>query len=183
MLTILARNWWLIALRGVVAILFGVMTFAWPGITLLVLLYMYGFYALIDGITAFAAAFAGRGQEAPLWFLILVGVVGIGVGILTFFWPGVTATVLLVFIGIWAIMKGLFEIIAAIALRKEIENELFLALGGVLSVLFGIVLLVRPGAGALAVLWLIGSFAIIFGVLSIIFALRLKGVSKTLITQ
>jgi uncharacterized membrane protein HdeD (DUF308 family) len=180
MLTILARNWWLIALRGVLAIIFGIMTFAWPGITLLVLLYMYGFYALIDGITAFAAAFAGRRQEAPVWFLILAGIVGVGVGIITFFWPGVTATVLLVFIGVWAIVKGFFEVIAAIALRKEIENEWFLALGGVLSILFGIVLLVRPGAGALAFLWLIGSFAIIFGVLAVIFSLRLRSVAKTL---
>jgi uncharacterized membrane protein HdeD (DUF308 family) len=182
MLTILARNWWLIALRGVIAILFGVMTFAWPGMTLLTLIYLYGAFALLDGISAMGAAIFAKQHESPLWQLILTGLVGIGVGILTFAWPGVTAKVLLVFIGIWAIMKGFFEVIAAIALRKEIENEFFLGLAGVLSVLFGVVLLVRPGVGALGVLWLIGSFAIIFGVLAIIFALRLKGVAQKLQT-
>jgi uncharacterized membrane protein HdeD (DUF308 family) len=183
MLTMLARNWKWIALRGVLAIVFGVMTFAWPGITLLTLIYLYGAYALMDGIAAFAAAITGKGQETPLWYLILVGITGVGIGVITFAWPGVTGRILLLFIAIWAMVKGFFEVVAAIALRKEIQNEFFLALAGVLSILFGVVLVVRPGAGALGVLWLIGSFAIILGIVKIILAFRLKGLTKTLSVQ
>lgn len=169
----LAKNWWLLLLRGILAIVFGILAFAWPGITLVTLVLFYGAYALVDGIFAIAAAIMG-GAPGSRWWLALVGLFGIAAGILTFAWPGLTALVLLFFIAGWAIAMGVFEIVGAIRLRKEIDNEWWLILGGIVSVLFGIVLLARPGAGALALIWVIGSFAILFGILNIAFALRLR---------
>ena len=169
----LASNWWLEVLRGVAAIIFGILAFAWPGITLLTLVLFWGAFALVDGVLALAAAVMG-GNPAPRWWLAIVGVAGVVAGILTFVWPGITALVLLVFIAAWAIVLGVFEIVGAIRLRKEIEGEWFLILNGVLSVLFGVVLLWRPGVGALAVIWIIGAYAIILGVIYVAFGLKLR---------
>ena len=173
MLHALARNWWLLLLRGIAAIVFGVLAFVWPGLTLVTLVLFYGAFALVDGVLAIAAAIKG-GSPLPRWWLAVVGVAGIIVGLLTFMWPGITALVLLIFIAVWAIVLGVFEIYGAIKLRKEIDNEWLLILSGALSVLFGIVLLVRPGAGALALIWVIGAYAILFGVIYVAFALRLR---------
>jgi uncharacterized membrane protein HdeD (DUF308 family) len=173
MLHALAKNWWLILLRGIAAIVFGVLTFAWPGITLLTLVLFYGAFALVDGVLAIAAAVMG-GAPAPRWWLAIIGLLGIAVGVLTFAWPGVTALVLLLFIAGWAIAIGVFQIIGAIRLRKEIENEWLLILGGVLSVLFGLVLIAQPGVGALALLYVIGFYAILYGILLVMFSLRLR---------
>ena len=171
----LAENWWLLLLRGVAAIAFGVLAFAWPGITLLVLTYMWGLYAISDGILALWAAIAGRGGEiAPRWWLAVVGIAGILAGLLTFVWPEMTALVLLMFIASWAIVVGVLQIWGAIRLRKEIEGEWLLALSGVLSVAFGVIMFAQPGAGALAVVWLIGWFAIFAGCVYIALAFRLK---------
>jgi uncharacterized membrane protein HdeD (DUF308 family) len=169
----LARNWWLLLLRGICAIIFGVLAFALPGITLVTLVLLYGAYALVDGICAIVAAIMG-GAPGSRWWLAVVGLCGIGVGVLTVVWPGVTALVLLLFIASWAIVVGIFEIVGAIRLRKEIDNEWMLILSGAVSVLFGVVLLMQPATGALALIWVIGSFAILFGVLSVAFALRLR---------
>lgn len=173
MLNSLARCWWLILLRGIAAIVFGLLAFIWPGITLITLILFYGAFVLIDGVLALASAIMG-GSMQPRWWLALIGVLGIIAGLLTFFWPGVTALVLLVFIAAWAITLGIFQIIGAIRLRKEIDNEWMLILGGALSVLFGVVLLISPGAGALALIWLIGAYAIVFGILLVGFAFRLR---------
>jgi uncharacterized membrane protein HdeD (DUF308 family) len=132
----LAKNWWLLLLRGICAILFGVLTFVWPGITLLTLVLLYGAYALADGALALAEAVMG-GAPAPRWWLALVGLFGVAAGILTFAWPGITALVLLLFIAGWAIATGVLQIVGAIRLRKEIENEWLLIASGVLSVIFG----------------------------------------------
>jgi uncharacterized membrane protein HdeD (DUF308 family) len=162
-------------LRGVAAIAFGVLAFAWPGITLVVLTYMWGLYAISDGILALWAAIAGRGGEiAPRWWLAIVGIAGILAGLLTFVWPEMTALVLLMFIASWAIVVGVLQIWGAIRLRKEIEGEWLLALSGVLSVAFGVIMFAQPGAGALAVVWLIGWFAIFAGCVYIALAFRLK---------
>jgi uncharacterized membrane protein HdeD (DUF308 family) len=169
----LAKNWWLVLLRGIAAIIFGVLAFAWPGLTLLTLILFYGAYALVDGVLAIIAAIAG-GAPAPRWWLAIVGVLGILAGILTFLWPGITGLVLLFFIAGWAIAIGVFQIIGAIRLRKEIDNEWLLILSGVISVLFGIGVLLVPGAGALAIVWVIGLYAIVAGVLYIALAFRLK---------
>lgn len=173
LLPALAESWWLLLLRGIAAIIFGVLAFIWPGITLLTLVLFYGAFALVDGVLAVAAAIKG-GSPVPRWWLAVVGAAGIIAGILTFLWPGVTALVLLIFIAAWAIVLGIFEIYGAIKLRKEIDNEWWLIIGGVLSVIFGILLLLQPAAGALALVWMIGAFAILLGIIHIAFALRVK---------
>jgi uncharacterized membrane protein HdeD (DUF308 family) len=174
MVIVLARNWWALALRGLFAILFGIAAFAWPGITLGALVLLYGAYALVDGVFAIAAAVVGRTDGMPWWALVLEGVAGIAVGIMTFAWPGITALVLLYLIAAWAVVTGIFEIVAAVRLRKEIQGEWLLALSGILSVLFGFALVFNPLAGALAVVWLIGAYAIAFGILMIALAFRLR---------
>jgi uncharacterized membrane protein HdeD (DUF308 family) len=170
MLSMLARNWWLIALRGLMAILFGVLTFVWPGLSLFALVVLYGAYAFVDGVFALWAAIAGRKTNESTGWLIFVGLAGLLAGIVTVLWPGLTALALLYLIAWWCIVRGLFEIVGAIRLRKEIDNEWWLVLEGVLSVLFGIILLVRPGAGALAVVWLIGAWSILVGAMLVALA-------------
>lgn len=173
MLDDLARNWWLILLRGVLAIIFGVLTFVWPGITLIALVLLYGAFAFTDGVLAIAAAIWG-GAPAPRWWLALIGIFGIAAGILTVLWPGITALVLLLFIAGWAIATGVMQIVGAIKLRNEIEGEWLLIASGVLSVAFGVLLAAWPGAGAIAMVLVIGSFAIMYGVLLVAFGLKLR---------
>lgn len=173
MLHALARNWWLLLLRGLCAILFGVLTFVWPGLTLVTLVLFYGAFALVDGVLAIIAAIKG-GDPAPRWWLAILGVFGIAAGVLTFLWPGLTALVLLFFIAGWAIAVGVMQIIGAIKLRHEIEGEWLLIAGGVLSIIFGLVMLAMPGAGALALIFVIGAYAIVYGVLLVSFSLRLR---------
>jgi len=175
MLQTLARNWWAIVLRGIFAVLFGLGTFLWPGITLAILVLLYGGYLFIDGILAVLWALARRREGSFSWEVFLVGLASLAAGVLTLLWPGVTAIALLYLIAAWAIVRGIFEILAAFHLRRELTNEWLLALNGALSVLLGVVLIVAPGAGALAVLWLIGSFAIVVGILMIALGFRLKG--------
>ena len=174
MLHALAQNWWLLLLRGIAAILFGILAFIWPGVTLAVLVLLYGAFALVDGAFALAAAIMGPGGTGPRWWLAIVGLLGIVAGLLTFVWPGITALILLVFIASWSIVSGIFQIIGAIQLRKEIENEWMLILAGLISVAFGILLLIWPGAGLLALVWLIGTFAVAYGVLLVGLSLRLR---------
>jgi uncharacterized membrane protein HdeD (DUF308 family) len=174
MLDALSRNWWLIVLRGVFAILFGVLAFIWPGITLVTLILLYGAFAFADGILAIAAAIRG-GSPAPRWWLVLVGLFGIAAGVLTAAWPQITGLVLLLFIAGWAIATGVMQIIGAISMRNEIEGEWYLIASGVLSVLFGALLIMWPGAGALAMVLVIGSFAILYGILMVFFGLKLRG--------
>jgi uncharacterized membrane protein HdeD (DUF308 family) len=174
----LAKNWWMLLLRGIAAIIFGVLVFAWPGVTLLTLIWFYGAFVLVDGVLAIIAAIAG-GAPAPRWWLAIVGLLGIAAGLLTFLMPGLTALVLLFFIAGWAIATGVFQIIGAIKLRKEIDNEWLLVLSGIVSVLFGVGMMLAPGAGALALLWVIGAYAVITGVLIIALSFRLKKVAHS----
>jgi uncharacterized membrane protein HdeD (DUF308 family) len=178
MLHALAKNWWLLLLRGVCAIIFGILTFIWPGITLVTLVLFYGAFALVDGVLALIAAITG-GSPAPRWWLAIVGILGIGAGIITFLMPGMTAIILLYFIAFWAIAIGIMEIIGAIRLRKEIDNEWWLVAAGAASVLFGVILLVQPGSGALALIFVIGAYAILSGILLVSFALRLRNHSHS----
>jgi uncharacterized membrane protein HdeD (DUF308 family) len=171
----LAENWWLILLRGIAALLFGILAFVWPGLTLLVLVALYGAYALIDGVLSIGSAVMGPGTAGSRIWLVVIGLLGIGAGLLTFFWPALTALVLAIFIGAWALATGIVEIIGAIRLRKEIDNEWLLALSGLVSVIFGLLILFYPGAGALALVWAIATYAIIFGILMIAFSFRVKG--------
>jgi uncharacterized membrane protein HdeD (DUF308 family) len=174
LLQTLGRAWWLVLLRGIAAILFGILAIAWPGVTLVTLVLLWGAWALIDGVTALVAGWKARDGDKPMWQIVLVGLVGIAAGILTFVMPGVTAIALLIMIAVWAIVSGVLEIIAAFRLRKEISNEWMLILSGALSVVFGVLMIVSPGAGALAVLWIIGAFAIALGLMLVILAFRLK---------
>ena len=174
LLPALAQNWWVFLVRGLVAIVFGLVALAWPGATLVTLVLFYGVFALIDGVFAVIAAVRGKGAKGSRWWLSFVGLLGIVAGLVTYFSPGLTALALLVVIGIWALMYGVVEIVGAIRLRKEIDNEWMLIIHGALAAAFGVLVLVRPGAGALALIWLIGSFAILSGVLLIAFALALK---------
>jgi uncharacterized membrane protein HdeD (DUF308 family) len=177
MLANLARAWYWIALRGLFAVLFGIFAFIWPGITLAVLVLMWGAYAIADGVMALIAAYTMHEEGKPMGSLIVVGILGIAAGVVAFLWPAMTALVLLLFIASWAVLMGIFEIAAAIRLRKHIENEWLLALSGVVSIVFGVLMFLQPGAGALAVVWLIGSFAIFFGILLIALGFRLKGLA------
>jgi uncharacterized membrane protein HdeD (DUF308 family) len=170
----LGQQWGWIVLRGVLAVLFGVMAVTWPGVTLAALVIVWGAYALADGIFALAGAWQVRDQGKPFWALILVGLIGIAAGVLTFMWPGMTALALLMVIAAWACVMGVFQIVAAIRLRKLIEGEWLLGLSGLLSVLFGVLMVASPGAGALAMLAMIAAYAIVFGVLLIVLGLRLK---------
>ena len=177
---IVSGNWWTLLLRGVIAIVFGILTFSQPGISLAALVLLFGAFSFVDGIVAISAAVAGRRRHDDWWMLLLGGVVGVIVGILTVFVPGLTALVLLVYIAVWAIATGASQIALAVRLRKEIEGEWILILAGFLSVLFGILLLAQPGAGILALLWLIGSYAIVFGALLVFLALKVRNMGHRL---
>ena len=171
----LAQSWWLVLLRGIAAILFGILAFIWPGLTLLTLTFLWGAFALADGALSLWAGISGKGGAiAPRWWLAVVGIAGIIAGLLAFFWPGTTALVLLMFIAIWSIVIGVLEIWGAIQLRKEIEGEWWLILGGLVSIAFGVLLLVRPGAGALALVWTTAWFSMFMGVIFIGLSFRLK---------
>jgi uncharacterized membrane protein HdeD (DUF308 family) len=173
----LTRSWWLMLLRGLASILFGIAAFIWPGLTVLALTLLYGAYAMADGILSLGAALTGNGDRSvPTGWLVVMGLLGIAAGSVAFLWPGLTAFALVIMIGAWAVAIGILEIIGAIWLRHELEDEWLLIAAGILSVLFGTALLLKPGAGALALAWAIGAFAILSGILHLAFALRLKGV-------
>ena len=178
MLHTLARNWWALALRGLAAVLFGVLTFIVPGITLVTLVLLFGIYALMDGFFNVIAFFR---VPAHHWALMLEGVIGIIAGILTFAWPAITAIVLLYVIAFWAIFTGAFEIIAGIRLRKVMTNEWLLLGLGALSLLFGILILFAPGVGALAIVLWIGAYACVFGIALLALAFRLRGHQRLIV--
>jgi uncharacterized membrane protein HdeD (DUF308 family) len=168
-------HWWALALRGVIAILFGLAALLRPGIALEALILLIGAYFLVDGAFAIVGVFRGTRSGTPRWLLLLEGVVSILAGLIAFVNPGITAIALLYLVAAWAVITGIAEIVTAIRLRKEITGEWALILGGVLSVMFGLLLAVLPGVGILSLIWLIGAYAIAFGVLLLIAALRVRG--------
>lgn len=172
--SMLGTAWWLVLLRGIAAIVFGVFAYASPGVTLIALAYCWGFYALFDGVTAISLGWKARDSGKPMWPMILLGILGVAAGLFTFVSPGITALSLLMLIGGWAIVTGVLQIIAAIRIRKEIDNEWMLILSGVLSIVFGGLMLANPGAGALSVLWIIGAFAVVYGVLLVLLSFKVK---------
>lgn len=174
MLATLAENWWSIAARGTAAVIFGLAAIIWPQITLAILIYLFGAFAIVDGVFAlFGAARAAR-RQARWWTMVVEGVIGVTIGVLSMVIPAVTALVLLFFIAYWAIFIGLLRLFQAVQLRGEIQNEWLLALSGALSVTFGLVLLAFPSAGAVTLVTVIGIFAVIVGALTIGFAMRLR---------
>ena len=178
--SLVSQFWWTLVLRGAVAILFGVLAFIWPGVTLSVLVLLFGAYALVDGIVAIIMGIKEYGDRERWWATLLSGLVSAAAGIVTFFMPGLTALALLSLIAFWAIVRGVFEIVAAIRLRHEIEGELLLGLGGALSIAFGLLMLFFPGAGALAVVWWIAAFAVVYGVMLLMLGFRLRGVGRAI---
>ena len=171
---LLASNWDMFLVRGILAILFGVATLLMPGITLVVLVVLFGAYALVDGIILSILAFKNRNYNADWWLMLLMGLVSIAAGVLTFAWPGITAASLFYVIVAWAIVTGISQVVYAIRFRKVIEGKWLLVLDGILSIAFGILLITQPIAGALAVLWLIGGYAIAYGVILTVLAFRLR---------
>lgn len=169
----LPRHWWVVALRGLAAIVFGIVAFIWPGITLEVLVLFFGAYAVVDGAFALYAAIRSGGQH--VWASVFEGIVGIAAGLIAFFWPNITALAFVFLIAAWAILTGVMELVAGVQLRHVIRNEWMLILSGLLSVVFGILLLVQPAAGALTLVWLIGLYAVLFGIDMLAFAWRLHG--------
>lgn len=178
MRTDLVGSWWTLLLRGIVAVLFGLMAITWPSLTLTVLVILYGAYALVDGAFALVAGFrAGRGARRSL--LLGEGVLGVLAGLVALFWPDITALVLLYIIALWAILAGILRIVVAVSLRREIDNEWSMGLSGALSVLLGLILAVLPGVGLLSLVWLIGVFALGVGVRLIVLSFRLRGQRTT----
>ncbi len=166
-------SWEIIALRGVVSILFGIGAFAWPGITLFALVLLWGAYLLVDGIFAFTQALRLRHEN--VWpMLATEGILGIAAGVFTLLWPGITAMVWLYLIAAWAIVTGVLEIAAAVRLRSVLSGEIFLLLTGVASIVLGIFMATTPLAGLLVWVWLVASYAVIFGILLLGLAFRMR---------
>ena len=172
----LAANWWSFVLRGVLAVLFGLIAWLMPHVALGALVLLFGAYAIVDGIFNIVAAFRRTGDDrAPWWALLVSGIVSLIAGFVAFFYPGLTALALVFVIAGWAIATGVMSIIAAVRLRRQIEGEWLLALSGVMSVVFGVLAAIFPGAGALAILIWIGAYAVVFGITLIVLGLRLRG--------
>jgi uncharacterized membrane protein HdeD (DUF308 family) len=173
----LARVWWAFMLRGLLALVVGVVVLLFPEIGLPSLILAFAAWMIVDGLAELMGAWRARGQR-NWWVGILEGLAGIVAGLLAVILPGITALVLLYLVAAWAIVTGVLEIIAAIRLREEINGELWMALAGVLSVLFGLYLIIFPGAGILSLLWLVGVFAIAFGVFMLLLGWRLRGIHQ-----
>lgn len=175
MFELLTRNWWVLILRGVIAVIFGVLAFARPEMTLAALVLLFGTFAFVDGIFAVILALGGWDQQHDRWLLLLQGIVGIGIGVITFRAPAITAIGLLLYIAAWSLAIGVLQVAAAIRLRQAVKREFWLALSGVASILFAAILLWSPAAGALALLWVIASYAILFGVALVVLGFRVHG--------
>jgi uncharacterized membrane protein HdeD (DUF308 family) len=173
MRTTVSGNWGALAVRGGAVVLFGLAALVWPGLTLAIMIIMYGAYAVVDGVFAISAVAKVGGLHR--WLLLVEGVLGILAGSVTLFWPGITALVLTYVISFWAIFGGILRIVGVVLLRRGIGNEWTMALSGVLWVLLGIVLAVVPGARVLYLAWLIGFFALAAGVMLLVLAFRLRG--------
>jgi len=169
-------NWWALVIRGLAAIFFGILAFVWPGITVAALILVFGAYAIVDGIFALIAGVRAPKSLKRWWLLLIEGVVGVAAGVVAFAMPGITALLLLFIIACWAILTGVIEIVAAIQLRREVTGEWLMVISGVASIIFGGLLLYDPGAGALALVWIIGAYAIFFGVLLMALGFKLRSV-------
>jgi uncharacterized membrane protein HdeD (DUF308 family) len=168
-----ARGWWTLLLRGILAVLFGVMAFVWPVATLAALVLLWGAFALVDGVFAIIT-----GAKSRWWSVLVFGIFGVAAGLIALFLPGITALALLMVVAVWAMVRGAFEIVAAIRLRKELSDEWLLILGGAASIAFGILMVMFPGAGALALVWLIGLQALVAGAFLFALAFRLRRVNR-----
>lgn len=173
---VMADNWWVPLLRGIAAILFGLMALIWPGLTVYALLIVFGAYAIFDGIMSIIIGFQRKSGDDRWWSWALDGFLSIVIGLMALFWPEATALAFVIWMAAWAVVAGIFRIIAAIRLRAEIEGEWALGLSGVLMVIWGVLMAMIPAAGLLSIAWLIGLFALLIGVVMIVLAFRLRGI-------
>ena len=170
----LTRSWWLLVLRGLLAIFFGVAAFLWPGLTWLALILLFGVYALLDGAFAILSGVVKFKYSPRWWVFLLEGVISVAAGVIALLQPGLAGFALILVIAAWAILTGILEIVAAIRLRREITNEWMLAFGGFVSIVFGILMLFQPATGGLVVTLMIGAYALIFGMLLVALGFRLR---------
>ena len=174
----MAEHWWVVLLRGILAILFGVLAYTWPGLTILILVTLWGAYALVDGIFGVVAGLRGKWGS-----LVVIGLIGIAAGVVAFLWPGLTAVTLLWILAFWAIVAGVLQISAAIRLRKEVQGEWLWVVSGILTIGLGVLFFLYPGAGILSVTWLIAALAIVWGILLVMLSFKLKGLKGKLAAQ
>ena len=173
----LARHWWVFLLRGLVGVAFGLVAFFYPVATLYTFIVFYAVFSIVDGVFAFLSAVRQENMGAR-WWLGLIGILSVVAGLAAYLWPGFTAVALLTLIGIWALVNGVVEIVGAIRLRAEIDNEWLLLIHGILSALFGLIVLARPSGGALALIWFIAAFALVSGLVLIVLSFRLKALAS-----
>ncbi len=173
-LGLVSKYWWVMLLRGIFAIVFGIIAIVWPGVTLLGLIWLFGAYAIGDGAVEIWSGFQNRSQHDRWWVEILIGLTGIVAGILVISWPDLSTRALMYLIAAWMLVMGIFQIVYAIRVRKEISNEFWIILSGVLSVMLGLYFFAFPGDGAVSLVWLIGIYAVFFGVLLVIFSFRAR---------
>lgn len=174
----LARFWWLFVLRGVMALIFAVVAFIWPAITLSILVVFLGAYLFVDGLFSLVHGFRIMKRDNHWWVLVLEGVLGIAAGLVALFMPGITVVFLVALIALWSVVTGILEIVLAVRLRKELKNEWMLVLAGVFSLLFGILLFAQPLAGVVVIAWWLGVYALVFGLFLVMAGLRLKKVKS-----
>ena len=179
MLELLSRFWWTLVLRGIAAIVFGLLAWFYPGMTLALLVIFFGAYVLADGVIALFAALSGRAPSESRWIVGLVGALGVLIGVLTLWHPAAAALALLLYLAAWSLVTGVMQIVAAIRLRKEIQGEFWLGLAGALSIAFAVLLLVSPGLGALSIIWVIAAYAIVYGVALLILGFKVKKLHHT----
>ncbi len=179
---VILRNWWMLALRGVLAIIFGLIALFFPGIAFLAFLYIFAAYAIIDGIVAVIVSIGERGSMGRWVWVLVEGILSVVAGIVAIVFPGLTALVLLYVVAAWAILTGITEIVAAFTIPGPATQEWALGLAGLISVVFGILLFIRPGAGLLTILWLVGVYAIVFGILFIVRAFQLRSLAGSMAT-
>jgi len=180
MLETICRRWWVMLLRGLAAIVIGIIAIAMPGITLVALVALFAVFAILDGVFGLILGFRGEADGTVWWTMVLLGLLSLAAGIIAFAWPGLTLLVLAAIIAASAIVRGAFEIYAAIRLRHEIDDEWILGLSGAMSIVFGGLIMWRPGAGLVAIALLIGAYMMALGVFGVALSLRLRKMGQTL---
>ncbi len=174
MVNVLARNWWALLIRGIAAVIFGIVAFLWPAPTLLAIGILFGVYAFIDGVFAIVAAVRAAQSHERWWPFVLEGIVGLAIAAITVYDVGITLLALYFTIAAWAFITGVLEIAAAVQLRKAIANEWLLIVAGICSIVCGVLMIWHPVAAALAIVWIIATYAIVFGGIMIALAFRLR---------
>lgn len=183
MLQTYTRNWWMVLLRGIFAVLFGILAILLPGTALLTLILVFGVFVFFDGILALVAAFRAAEHRRNFGLLVIEGILGIIVGLISILRPGSAVQGLVIAIAVWAVLSGISEIVQAVEMRRQITNEWLLILGGIASVVFGVLLFLFPGAGVLTLIWIMGIYAIFFGFTLIGLSLRLRNLHQQLPTN